>query len=155
MPEFYNNNFLSMKKNFPIIIVDDDEDDSMMMKEALREAGVANPVVLMSDGDMIISLLKMEVEKKESDYLASGMILLDLNMPKKDGREVLNFVRNNAQLKHMPIIIYTTSRSREDVKQAYSAGANSFISKPVSYDELLKVVRSIQNFWFHVVTLPT
>jgi CheY-like chemotaxis protein len=140
-----------MNVNLSILIADDDADDRFMLKEAFEENGITNKLVFAEDGDELIKMLENE---KGSHPKFPGLILLDLNMPKKDGREALKEIKGNKNLKHIPTIIFTTSTSENDLLASYNDGANSYIVKPNSYDKLLQVVNTLYQFWFRTVKIP-
>lgn len=130
-----------------ILIADDDQEDRQLIGEALQESRLANPIKFVNDGEALMEFLR---ETKE----LPGLILLDLNMPKKDGREALAEIKKDPRLKRIPVIILTTSKAEEDVYRTYSLGVNSFITKPVTFTSLVEVVRSMAHYWFEIVQLP-
>jgi two-component system response regulator len=141
----------------PIIILmaEDDPDDRYLTREALAESRIANELYFVEDGVDLLDYLNRK--GKFSDPLTSpkpGIILLDLNMPKKDGREALKEIKENPDLKRIPIIILTTSNAEEDVLKTYNLGANSFITKPVTFNGLVNVIKVLENYWFEIVRLP-
>lgn len=141
----------------PIIILmaEDDPDDRYLAREALAESRIANELYFVEDGVDLLDYLNRK--GKFSDPLTSpkpGIILLDLNMPKKDGREALKEIKENPDLKRIPIIILTTSNAEEDVLKTYNLGANSFITKPVTFNGLVNVIKVLENYWFEIVRLP-
>jgi two-component system response regulator len=141
----------------PIIILmaEDDPDDRYLAREALAESRIANELYFVEDGVELLDYLNRK--GKFSDPLTSpkpGIILLDLNMPKKDGREALKEIKENPDLKRIPIIILTTSNAEEDVLKTYNLGANSFITKPVTFNGLVNVIKVLENYWFEIVRLP-
>jgi CheY-like chemotaxis protein len=138
-----------------IVVADDDADDRMMIKDAFDESKLGNPVDFVEDGVQL-----MEYLRREGDYskLAGqpypGFILLDLNMPRKDGRTVLKEIKESAELHRIPIVILTTSKAEEDIIKTYNLGVNSFICKPVSFDKLVDIVRTVGHYWIEIVALP-
>ena len=143
------------KKSINILIADDDPDDRQMTKEALEENYLLNSLHFVEDGEQLIDYLKRR--GKYQDPLTSprpGLILLDLNMPRKDGREALNEIKSDPELKSIPVIIFTTSKAEEDIIKSYNLGVNCFITKPVTFSGLLDVARSIGQYWFEIVELP-
>lgn len=143
------------KRSITILIADDDPDDRLMTKEALEENFLANELKFVEDGVELLNYLKRE--GKYSDINTSprpGIILLDLNMPKIDGREALKVIKSDPDLKSIPIIVLTTSKADEDILKTYDLGVNCFISKPVSFSEFVDVTRTIGNYWFEIVQLP-
>lgn len=138
-----------------ILIADDDADDRQMTKEALEESYLLNDLRFVEDGEELMDYLHHR--GKYSDPESSprpGLILLDLNMPKKDGREALSEIKSDPDLKSIPVIVLTTSSSDTDILKTYKLGVNCFISKPVSFMEMIKVTKSIGNYWFEIVELP-
>ena len=120
---------------FTILVADDDQEDCQLIKDALQESRLLNPLEFVGDGE---ALLKKLNEAKE----LPGLILLDLNMPKKDGREALKEIKSDPRLKRIPVVILTTSGAEEDVYRSYNLGVNSFISKPVKFSALVDVFKA-------------
>lgn len=143
------------RKPVTIAIADDDVDDRMMIQDALRDCHIRNPVDFLEDGEALMQYLR-----REGEYggLAGtdlpGLILLDLNMPRKDGREALAEIKSDPDLRHVPVIVMTTSRSPDDVSVTYDIGANSYVAKPIHYEELLEVLQTLGKYWLEVVDLP-
>ncbi len=143
------------KKLIDILIADDDPDDRFMTQEALEEAYLLNSLRFVEDGVELMKYLRRE--GKYTDPASSptpGLILLDLNMPKKDGREALKEIKSDPKLRSIPVIILTTSKTEEDILRSYDLGVNCFITKPVTFTGLLDVTRSIGQYWFEIVELP-
>ena len=140
-------------KAFTIIIAEDDEDDYLLTKEAFIEAGAKNPLHWVKDGEELIQFLT-NVSANEEETKHIGMILLDLNMPKKDGRESLKEIKNSPQWRMIPVLILTTSNADSDILNSYDLGVNSYIQKPVRFPELVAVAKSVVNYWFNTVKLP-
>ena len=132
-----------------ILMADDDADDRFLVKSAFEDNNITNPVIFFEDGEQLIEHLSDEDEKDNP-----LLILLDLNMPKKDGREVLKMIRMEASWYAIPVIIFSTSNSPDDVNFAYKNGANCYIIKPSSYEGLKEVIMNIQKFWLSTATLP-
>jgi two-component system, chemotaxis family, response regulator Rcp1 len=143
-----------MNKNKPITILmaEDNSTDVMLTKEALAHAKVMNTLHVVEDG--IEALEFLHRRGKYAKMPRPDLILLDLNMPRKNGQEVLAEIKADDDLKHIPVVILTTSKAEEDVLKAYGLFANCYVIKPVDFDVFAEVVRSIQQFWFSVVTLP-
>lgn len=138
-----------------ILVADDDPDDRMMIEEAFIENRVANKLAFVEDGEQLLAYLRREGEfagLAEEPY--PGIILLDLNMPKKDGREALEELKADPNLCRIPIIVLTTSQAEEDIARTYGLGVSSFITKPVSFDGLVEAVRVICQYWIQIVALP-
>jgi two-component system response regulator len=138
-----------------ILVADDDADDRMMIQEAFTENRIANDIVFVEDGEELMSFLRRGGSyAKFKDQPLPGIILLDLNMPRKDGREALRELKADPELCRIPIIVLTTSRAEEDIVRTYGDGVSSFITKPVSFDGLVDAVRVICQYWIQIVALP-
>jgi CheY-like chemotaxis protein len=136
-----------------ILLVEDSPSDTELTVEALREAKLRNHLSTVQDG-----IQAMEFLHRQGPFANAprpDMILLDLNLPRKDGREVLAEIKADDRLKAIPVVVLTTSRAEQDVLRAYQLNANCYITKPVDFDQFLEVVRAIESFWLCVVTLPT
>jgi len=131
-----------------ILLVDDNPTDVMMTKEALAWHKIVNPLHVAQDG-----VEAMEFLQHRSDKLP-GLIILDLNLPRKNGREVLQEIKNDPQLRTIPVVILSTSKAEEDILKSYGLHANCYITKPVDFNKFIEVVQTINQFWFGVVTLP-
>ncbi len=139
----------------PILMADDDEEDCMLAQDALTEAKLANELHVVSDGEELLQYLRNEGRFGDiARYRRPGLILLDLNMPKVDGRQALAEIRADDRLKDIPVIVMTTSQAEEDVIRSYATGANSYITKPVSFEGLVEVMQSLERYWFQIVRLP-
>ena len=138
-----------------ILIADDDEDDRMLIADAFEEARLNNPVDFVEDGEELMEYLNRtgRYEHLTEDDLP-GIILLDLNMPKKDGRTALQEIRADKKLHNIPIVVLTTSKSEEDILKTYNLGVNSFITKPVTFDRLVEVVKVLGKYWIEIVAIP-
>lgn len=140
-----------------ILIAEDDQDDCLLMKEALSESHFSNTINFVHDGEELMDYLlhrgRYAHNPKESAP-KPGLILLDLNMPKKDGREALSEIKAHKDLHSIPVIVLTTSRAEEDIFRSYNLGVNSFISKPVTFESLVQVVRDLGRYWLEIVELP-
>ncbi|HEY9699004.1 MAG TPA: response regulator [Trichocoleus sp.] len=142
-------------KPITILMADDDEDDRILAKAALEECRLANDLHFVTDGEELMDYLcRRGSYQKLSDAPRPGLILLDLNMPKKDGREALREIKAHQDLRHIPIVILTTSQAEEDIYRSYDLGANSYISKPVTFDSLVSVMKALGRYWFEIVELP-
>jgi CheY-like chemotaxis protein len=142
-------------KHIRILVADDDEDDRLMIKDALLEARVANNISFVEDGEDLMDFLKGRGEYSGGKNGAEpGLILLDLNMPRKDGREALKEIKEDPDLKGIPVVVMTTSGAEEDIIQSYDLGVNSFITKPVTFEGLVKVMKTLTEYWFSIVKLP-
>ncbi|MDD5241083.1 MAG: response regulator [Sulfuricella sp.] len=135
-----------------ILLVEDNPGDVRLTREAMKEARIAINLNVANDG---LEAMKMLRQEAPYDSLSlPDLILLDLNMPKMDGREVLRLIKSDDQLKHIPVVILTTSAAEADIAQAYGMHANCYITKPVELDEFMEIVKSIEGFWLTVVKLP-
>jgi CheY-like chemotaxis protein len=146
-----------MTKGNPItiLIADDDADDRAMVKEALEENRLANDLHFVENGeDLIDYLLRRGKFVELSSSPRPGLILLDLNMPRKDGREALKEIKANPDLRSIPVVILTTSKAEEDIYRSYDLGVNSFITKPVTFEHLVEVMKALGKYWFEIVELP-
>jgi CheY-like chemotaxis protein len=148
----------SLKKSpqpITILMADDDSDDRLMMKEALQENRLANDLRFVEDGEELMDYLLRRGEFASPEKSPRpGLILLDLNMPRKDGREALQEIKSHQQLRSIPVVVLTTSKAEEDVYRTYNLGVNSFVSKPVTFDSLVSIVRELGRYWFELVELP-
>lgn len=139
-----------------ILMADDDADDRLMTGDALEEARLANDVRFVENGEELMDYLRhCGKYSSRQDSPRPGLILLDLNMPKKDGREALAEIRSDPDLRQIPIVVLTTSKAEEDIYRTYDLGVNSFITKPVSFDGLVDVMRALGKYWFEIVRLPS
>ncbi|MBI5098874.1 MAG: response regulator [Nitrospirae bacterium] len=137
-------------------MADDDEDDRLMAEEALKEAKLLNPVRFVKDGEELLDYLYQRGEYSNGNSAPRpGLILLDLNMPRKDGREALMEIKQDPELKQIPIVVLTTSVSEEDIYRTYDLGVNSYITKPVAFEGLVEVMKNLANYWFNIVKLPS
>ena len=142
-------------KSITILMADDDEDDRLMAKEALDEARLANDIRFVVDGEELLDYLHRRGKFTDpADSPRPGLILLDLNMPKKDGREALEEIKADPDLRLIPIVVLTTSEAEEDIYRSYDLGVNSFITKPVSFEGLVYVITALAQYWFQIVQLP-
>ena len=138
-----------------ILIVDDDADDRLMLSDALGESGINHELHEAENGEELLDYLHNDGKFSDSSkYPQPHLVFLDLNMPKKDGRTALKEVKENPALRHIPIIILTTSKAEEDVLRIYEAGGTSYIQKPSSYEGLVDIIKILGRYWFHIVTLP-
>ena len=136
-----------------ILLVEDSPGDVRLTLEALADAKISNTISVASDGLEALEFLRREGDFKEARR--PGLILLDLNMPRMDGRELLEIIKNDDDLRTIPVVILTTSQADVDILKSYDLRANCYITKPVDLDQFLVVVKSIQEFWLSVVQLPS
>ena len=135
-----------------ILLVEDNPGDRRLTAEALKEAKIRNELHSVNDGEAAMAFLR-----RRGEYVGAprpGLVLLDLNLPKMDGREVLKEIKQDPDLKSIPVVILTTSEAEEDIVKTYELHANCYITKPVDFEQFMKVVRSIQDFWVTIVQLP-
>lgn len=145
------------KPSKPIVLLmaDDDLDDCMLAKEALNESRLLNHLFFTHDGEQLLAYLRHQGEFADPAVSPRpDLILLDLNMPRKDGREALAEMRADPLLRSIPIVVLTTSKAEEDILRSYNLGANAFITKPVTFDGLVDVMKSVGQYWFEIVELP-
>ncbi len=141
-----------IKKPVEILLIEDNPADARLVVEVLKDSKIKNKIHVIEDGVTAMDYLHQEGNYKNTSR--PDIIMLDLNLPKKDGREVLKEIKDHPKLKCIPVVILTTSSTREDINQTYSNHANCFITKPVDFDQFLKVVQSIEDFWLTGVRLP-
>ena len=135
-----------------ILLVEDNPADVRLTMEAMRESKMRNHVTVVSDGEQAIDYLR-----RRGPYAAAirpDLVLLDLNLPKKDGREVLQEIKAIEELRRIPVVVLTTSKEEEDVLRAYNLAANCYVTKPVEFDQFMKVIQMIEDFWLTIVALP-
>lgn len=143
------------KESVVILMADDDADDRYLAQDALREAHVLNEMRFVEDGEELLDYLCHRGAYADPNSAPRpGLILLDLNMPRKDGREALQEIKENAELRCIPIIVMTTSRSDEDILRSYDYGVAGYITKPVSFEGLVQVMKVVGRYWFEIVRLP-
>ena len=145
----------SQSKPVTILIAEDDPDDRMLLQDAFKESQVSDDIRFVGNGEELLSYLRREGEFAEPDEAPfAGMILLDLNMPKMDGREALRIIKGDASLRRIPIVVMTTSRAEIDINHTYELGISSFISKPVTFEGLVDAVRGLSRYWIDIVEVP-
>lgn len=135
-----------------ILLVEDNAGDVRLTREALKEGKVGNSLTVAPDGIEALAILRQE--GRYSGEARPDLILLDLNLPKKDGREVLAEIKENPALRRIPVVVLTTSKAEEDILRTYDLHANCYITKPVDFEKFVSVVKSIDDFWLSVVRLP-
>jgi CheY-like chemotaxis protein len=139
----------------PILLVEDSPEDFETTERAFRRSGLKNPIYRCADGDEALDYLHRRGQYADPNQAPRpGVILLDLNLPGTDGREVLSEIKNDPNLKQIPVIVLTTSKDERDVEVCYSCGANSYIQKPVDLDGFMKAIERLNDYWFEVVILP-
>ena len=138
-----------------ILMADDDSDDRRLTQEALTESRLMNPMVFVENGEELMDYLRHEGKYAPPNAPARpGLILLDLNMPRKDGRSVLKELKGDPELRTIPVVVLTTSKADEDVFKSYDLGVNSYIVKPVTFEALVDILQTLEKYWFQIVLLP-
>ena len=132
-----------------LLLIEDNEGDILLTQEALSDIALRNSLTVMRDGEQALDFLQ------NSKNQLPDIILLDINLPRMDGKEFLSRVKTDPSLRHIPIVVLTTSSSGRDIKDAYTLYANCYITKPVDFDSFVQVIRAIERFWIHIVQLPT
>jgi len=141
--------------NQPILVIEDSPEDFETTVRGLKKAGVARQILRCEDGDEALSFLRgCAGDEEDGGNRRPGMILLDLNLPGTDGREVLAEIKKDPALRAIPVIVLTTSQDERDVRTCYEAGANSYIHKPVHIGTFMKAIQGLKNYWFDIVVLP-
>jgi CheY-like chemotaxis protein len=141
-----------------ILMADDDEDDILLTTKALKKGKLLNTLFSVSNGEELLDYLLRRGKYADADDTSAplpGLILLDLNMPKKDGREALREIKTHPELQDIPVVVFTTSKAEEDIYRSYRLGVNSFVTKPVTFEKLIEVMQALGKYWFEVVTLPS
>lgn len=143
-------------KPITILLADDDADDRLLTKEALQENRLANDLRFVEDGEELTDYLFHRGKYRDGASAPKpGLILLDLNMPKKDGREALREIKTDPELRRIPVVVLTTSKAEEDICRTYDLGVNSYITKPVTFAALVAVMKTLGAYWFEIVELPS
>jgi CheY-like chemotaxis protein len=144
------------RKSVVILIAEDDPEDCLLIKDAFKEGLLLNGLRFVEDGEELMDYLRHKGKYKDpSSSPRPGIILLDLNMPKKDGREALKEIKSDPDLRGIPVVILTTSKEEEDVLRSYDLGANSYITKPVTFAGLVNAIKSLGRYWLEIVELPS
>ncbi len=138
-----------------ILMADDDPDDCLMVKEALAENRIHNELDFVADGEQLMAYLhRRGAYVKIAGRPLPGIILLDLNMPRMDGREAIAQIKSDPNLRHIPIVVLTTSKAEEDIFRSYDLGVNSYVTKPVTFAALVDVIKTVGKYWIEIVELP-
>ena len=146
---------MQSQKPIEILLADDDAEDRMLIVDALHESRLKNNIECVENGEELMDYLHMRGKYSgRKNQAPPGIILLDLNMPKKDGREALKEIKSDAKLRSIPIIILTTSKAEEDILKTYNLGVNSYITKPVTFAAMVEVMKTLNKYWFEIVELP-
>ncbi len=140
-----------------ILIAEDDADDRFLLQAAFQENGFTDELHFVDNGVELMDFLKERAEQKSGDQplLLPKFILLDLNMPKKDGREVLKEIKQHSELKKIPVVIFSTTNNEQEMRRCYELGANSYVTKPNSFEHLLKIVANLRGYWMHTSSIPS
>ena len=144
----------SPRKNLSILIAEDDADDRFLLQTVFDEKGYEEKIEFVENGIELLNFLTHKESHQTGDNAYPVFILLDLNMPKKDGREVLQEIKQHAVFKKIPVIVFTTTKNDNEIKKCYELGANTYVVKPVSFDALLKVIDDIRNYWIDTACCP-
>ena len=144
------------RKGITILLAEDDADDRLLVKEALAEGRVLNDLRSVEDGEELLDYLRRQGRYADPETSPRpGLVLLDLNMPRKDGREALREIKADPDLKRIPVVVMTTSKAEEDVLRSYDLGANSYITKPVTFERLVELMKVMGRYWIEFVELPS
>jgi CheY-like chemotaxis protein len=138
-----------------ILMADDDADDRQLTREALEDARLINDIRFVENGEELLDYLRRQGKyAPPAETPRPGLILLDLNMPRKDGRTVLKELKQDPDLRTIPVVVLTTSKSDEDIYRSYDLGVNSYIVKPVTFEALVDILQTLEKYWFEIVELP-
>ncbi|MDQ1274189.1 MAG: hypothetical protein QG591_2819 [Planctomycetota bacterium] len=145
-----------IKKAITILMAEDDPDDRLIIKDAFEEAHICNTIHYVEDGEELLDYLYSRGKYSWPNNMSRpGIILLDLNLPKLSGQDALREIKSNLNLRRIPVVIMSTSRREEDIQLMYDMGVNSYISKPNDFALLVEIAKSLSNYWFEIVTLPS
>jgi CheY-like chemotaxis protein len=142
-----------MQGSLSILVAEDDADDRVLLADAFAESGVVVALDFVADGVELMQ--RLALRDADASQGLPDLVLLDLNMPRMDGREALRAIREHERLRHLPVIILTTSKAELDIRVSYQLGANSYVTKPRRFDELIAVLRSLERYWMDIVQLPS
>ncbi len=139
-----------------LLMAEDDADDRLLVKEALEESRVLNDLRFVEDGEELLEYLRRQGRYSEPGVAPRpGLVLLDLNMPRMDGREALRALKSDPELRRIPVVVMTTSKAEEDIFRSYDSGASSYITKPVTFERLVELMKTLGNYWIEFVELPS
>lgn len=141
-------------RTLAIVMAEDDPDDRLLTQQAMQEGHLLNRLDCVQDGVELMEYLRHEGRHADRYSGSPGIILLDLNMPRMDGREALKEIKSDPSLRHIPVIVLTTSQAEEDIFRSYDMGASSFITKPVTFEGLVEVMKTMKRYWFEILELP-
>jgi len=147
---------MSSKHSIVILMAEDDPDDRMFCQDALQEARLTNKVCFVEDGQELMDYLHCQGAYADPESCPMpGLILLDLNMPRKDGREALEEIKSDPKLRAIPVVVLTTSKAEEDILRSYDLGVSGYVTKPVTFERLTEIMKTLGRYWFDIVELPT
>lgn len=148
-------NNTELVRGMTVLMADDDQDDRILLGKAWEQCRLSNPLRFVCDGEELMEYLEHRGAYADPAIAPRpGLILLDLNMPRKDGLEALREIRASYELRNIPVVVLTTSKAEEDILKTYNLGVNSFITKPVSFSALIETIRTLGEYWFSIVRLP-
>ncbi len=146
---------LSSAKPITIVMAEDDPDDRLLAQEAMEECMLANSLYCVENGEELLDYLRRRGRFSEPGVAPRpGLILLDLNMPRMDGREALREIKADSELRSIPVVVLTTSKAEEDIVRSYDLGANSYVTKPLTFEGLVDVMKTLRRYWFEIIELP-
>lgn len=146
---------MTTRRSVSILLAEDDPDDQLLLKRAFAAAELTHELHFVNDGEELLDYLNRRAGYREASSPLPGIILLDLNMPRKNGREALREIKADPDMRHIPVIVLTTSNLEEDILHSYAMGASSYIIKPVAFSGLVEVIKTLETYWFQVVELPS
>ena len=141
-------------KTFTIVMADDDAEDCLLLRDAFAQTGLPHHLITLPDGEALLDYLAGDVKDGEAARVRPDLILLDLNMPRKDGRETLRVLKQDLRVQRIPVVVLTTSTSESDIGYAYAYGASSYIAKPITFRGWVDLANTLDSYWFHLVALP-
>lgn len=141
-------------KIFTIVMADDDAEDRLLLRDAFVQTGLPHRLITMPDGEALLDYLAGDAKDPEAVRVRPDLILLDLNMPRKDGRETLRVLKQDPRVQRIPVVVLTTSASESDIGYAYAYGASSYIAKPITFRGWVDLANTLDSYWFHLVALP-
>jgi CheY-like chemotaxis protein len=143
------------RKSIHIVMAEDDPDDRMLTRRALKKSRLVNTFNTVEDGEELMDYLYQRGAYEDAEVPRPGVILLDLNMPRMDGREALQRIKSDADLRRIPVIVLTTSEAEQDIIESYDLGVNAYVTKPVTFEGLVDAIQALGDFWFEIVKLPS
>ena len=143
------------RRSIHIVMAEDDPDDRMLTRRALKKSRLVNTFKTVEDGEELMDYLYQRGPYAEKEAPRPGLILLDLNMPRMDGREALQRIKSDSDLRRIPVIVLTTSEAEQDIVESYDLGVNAYVTKPVTFEGLVDAIQALGDFWFEIVKLPS